>query len=283
MRFWISLCFLALFYPNFGVAGTPKDFVEQLPTGRINWTTGVLEAKGNCPFFPAAVQSGAPPQRPSLQASRQAAQNALDALKQVRLDGMRDVADMMVDKEIAAKVRQIAKTAEIFQEVRLPDGALEATVRVYLLGGFSQLMLPQDIKQLESIRQVRPITGSDRQDLIGSADGGYTGLIVDARGINAKPALVPLLVDESGKQVYGSAFVSREYAVQYGMCEYMRSIDVTRLPARVAPIPLTVKGLRTLSGRQCDIVISNADAARLRGASATLDVLKQCRVIIVLD
>jgi hypothetical protein len=282
MRFWIGLCFLALFWPNFGVAETPKDLVEQLPTGRINWTTGVLEAKGSCPSSPAAVQDAAP-QSPAFQAYREATENALNALKRIRMDATRDLADIMVDGKVAARVRQIVGTAEIAQEVRLPDGALEATVRIRLLGGFAQLMLPQDIKQLEPIRQMSTVTGSARQDLVRSADVGYTGLIVDARGIDAKPALVPLLVDESGKQVYGSAFVSREYAVQYGMCEYMRSLDNAGLPARVAPNPLTVKALHTLSGRKCDIVISNADAARLRGASATLDVLKQCRVIIVLD
>lgn len=282
MRFGISLCFLVLFYPSFGLAGTSKDFVEPLPTGCINWTTGALEATGSCPVFASSSQD-AMQQDPALLAHRQAVENALSTIKHIRLDATGDVAHVMLDEKVAAKVRHIVQAAETVREVRQPDGALEVTVRVSLLGDFAQLMLPEDIKQLEQIKQMDTVAGIVRPDLARSAGGGYTGLIVDARGIGARPAMAPLLVDESGRQVYGSAFVSREYAVQYGMCAYMRSIDFNRLPVRVAPSPLTVKGLRTLPGNNSDIVISNADAARLRGASATLDVLKRCRVIIVLD
>ena len=102
----------------------------------------------------------------------------------------------------------------------------------------------------------------------------YTGLIVDARGTGAKPAMVPLLVDESGKEVYGSVFVSREYAVQQGVCMYAGDLTNSEQHPRVGPKPLVVKGLRTFGGRNCDIVISNADAAKLMDVSANLSFLK---------
>ena len=41
--------------------------------------------------------------------------------------------------------------------------------------------------------------------------------IIDAKGLNAKPAMSPKVVDENGQEVYGSAYVSREFAVQQGM------------------------------------------------------------------
>ena len=118
---------------------------------------------------------------------------------------------------------------------------------------------------------------------VGAEPDAYTGLIVDARGIGAKPAMVPVLVDENGKEVYGSAFVSREYAVQQGVCQYLRILGDAANLVRVAPKPLWVKGLRTSNSAACDIVISNADASRLRGTSSHLSFLKQCRVIILMD
>jgi hypothetical protein len=92
-----------------------------------------------------------------------------------------------------------------------------------------------------------------------------------------------VLLDENGREVYSSAFVSREYAVQQGVCQYMRIPDDLANLVRVAPKPLCVKGLRTGPAASCDIVISNADASRLRGASSHLSFLKQCRVIILMD
>ena len=95
--------------------------------------------------------------------------------------------------------------------------------------------------------------------------------------------MVPVLMDESGQEVYGPAYVSREFAVQRGMCRYVRGMDDSANLPRVAPNPLFVKGLRTEAKGSCDIVISNADASKLRGVSSHLEFLKQCRVVIVLD
>ena len=150
-------------------------------------------------------------------------------------------------------------------------------------------MLPGDIKQVESIKAVsKGAPGRPSSPGGNSARGGnsskdvYTGLVVDARGIDVQPALVPVLVDENNTEVYGAAFVSREFAVQRGLCGYARKIDEADR-FRVGPHPLAIKGLHAApEGRSC-IVISNVDAAKLRGASAHLAFLKQCRVVILLD
>ena len=101
-------------------------------------------------------------------------------------------------------------------------------------------------------------------------------------GIGAQPAVAPVLLDENGKEVYSAAFISREYAVHNGICQYVQTIDDAD-KQRTGPRPLVVKGLQTAGGRICDIVISNADASRLLGVSAHLAFLRECRVSIVLD
>jgi hypothetical protein len=83
--------------------------------------------------------------------------------------------------------------------------------------------------------------------------------------------------------VYGAAFVSREFAVQQGMSGYSRSVQAASQDKRVAGNPLTVKGLRTAENMQSTIVISDADAAKIKSASEHLSFLKKCRVIIVVD
>jgi hypothetical protein len=111
----------------------------------------------------------------------------------------------------------------------------------------------------------------------------FTGLVVDARGLNARPAMSPKILDERGNEVYGSAYVSREFAVQQGMAGYAKDLTASQTNPRVTNQPLTVKGLKTEGPGQSDLVISNADADTIRSASENLSFLKKCRVMIVLD
>ena len=152
-------------------------------------------------------------------------------------------------------------------------------------------MLPSEIQQVEKIRSIPEMVliPAPQQTTPGTVDiaspGGnlYTGLIIDARGLDARPAMSPKIVDETGKEVYGSAYVSREFAVQQGMSGYARDLTSAQQNPRVANNPLIVKGLRTQGPGKSDIVISNADAAKILSSSENLSFLQKCRVMIVLD
>jgi hypothetical protein len=93
----------------------------------------------------------------------------------------------------------------------------------------------------------------------------------------------PKVIDESGKEVYGSVNVDREYAVQQGMSGYARDLTAAQSNPRVTNNPLSVKGIKAEGPGRSDVVISNADAEKIRGASDNLTFLKKCRVMIVLD
>jgi len=92
--------------------------------------------------------------------------------------------------------------------------------------------------------------------------------------------MVPKIIDENNQEVYGSAFV---YAVQQGMSGYSRDLKESLKDKRVSDYPLVVKGLKTSGPGHSEIVISNADASKLRGISESLYFMKKCRVIIVID
>ena len=111
----------------------------------------------------------------------------------------------------------------------------------------------------------------------------YTGLVVDARGLGVRPVMVPEIIDENHQEVYGSAFVSREYAVSQGMSGYAKQLESATANQRVTDNPLVVKGVKTEGPGQCDIVISSADAEMLKSAAENLSFLEKCRVMIVVD
>jgi len=285
------MCAWLLLVPRIGFAEPVKELVEIFPSGAINWSKGYLVAKGTFTPERTTAPKGLNPEQSIEQAQHLATRNILRTLQEVRLDAVRRVSELTAaDERIGTRLQEMASAARVIEIQPLADGAVRVAVQMELRGGFAQLVLPAEIKQVESIKQMNtPVAGKSSGaqtpplPAAPSPAEGHSGLIVDARGLGAKPAMVPLLLDENGKQVYGPAFISREYAVQYGVCEYERSADKPVHPERVAPRPLTIKGLRILPDRSSDIVINNADADRLRNASANLGFLKQCRVIIILD
>jgi len=291
MRFWFSLsCCLLLVCSWVDYAEPYGEFVEILPHGCINWTAGLLEASGSCPFEDPLAGGGRSDELMAQQARERATRHLMQTMAQVRMDAFRHMAHVMsADPRVAARATEIAINAAVIDEAQQPEDGVEVRVQLAFLGALAQLVLPESIKQVETIKSINrgtpEVVESDFSKLraMPEASNVYTGLIVDARGTGAGPAMVPLLVDESGKEVYGSVFVSREYAVQQGVCMYVSSLANPDKHPRVGPKPLMVKGLRTLVDRSCDIVISNSDAAKLRDVSANLGFLKQCRVIIIID
>jgi hypothetical protein len=263
--------------------------------GSVNWSQGVMMATGI--GAPPEKYYGKPQARPmALRAAQlDAYRNLLEVTKGVRVNSVTVVEDAMVSSDmIRSQVDGMVKGAQVIKKEYLSDGTVEVTVAMSLRGGFAQLILPEDIKPVPEIRTIPPSTPAPQvpEEVTPTAPepttpavepAVYTGLVVDARGLSARPAMSPKILDERGQEVYGSAYVSREYAVQQGMAGYAKDLTASQTNPRVTDQPLTVKGLRTEGPGQSDLVISNADADQIRGASENLSFLKKCRVMIVLD
>jgi hypothetical protein len=267
--------------------------------GSVNWSQGVMIATGI--GSPPEKYYGKPQARPmALRAAQlDAYRNLLEVTKGVRVNSVTVVEDSMVASDmIRSQVDGMVKGAQVIKKEYLSDGTVEVTVAMSLRGGFAQLILPKDIKPVPEIRTIppappvphvpeevapAPTPAMPEPTTPVVAPAVYTGLVVDGRGLGARPAMSPKILDERGQEVYGSAYVSREYAVQQGMAGYAKDMTASQTNPRVTDQPLTVKGLKTEGPGQSDLVISNADADKIRGASENLSFLKKCRVMIVLD
>lgn len=266
---------LMITIPVFGYGENSQNVVEQKEKGSINWTRGVIEANG-IGIPPKEVSGNTNFQKEALiDAELDASRKIFEIAKEVRIDGTTVVGTAALgDTAILSKILNMAKNAKVVKKEYLTDGTVKIGMEMNLRGGFSQLVLPKDIKPLDSIT---PITVNK------TSRKTYTGLVVDARGLDVRPVMVPKIIDENHQEVYGSAFVSREYAVQRGMSGYGKNIENSVHNRRVADHPLVVKGLRAVGSGHSQIVISNADASKLRSTSESLSLLKECRVVIVVD
>lgn len=272
----IVLSLFLSFVSAFGIAYADlfdgkNQVVESMGTGEVNWSANIIRAVG----------SGAPsPEAPNVAVARLGAEraakldamrNMLETVKGVRIDSQTTVVNFTTQNDvISSKVEGFVKGARVIKTRYLSDGGVEVVIEVPIGGGLADTVYG-NIASLGTVSV--PKTGNPV----------YTGLIIDARGTGVRPAMSPKIVDEDGKEVYGSAYVSRDFAIKQGIVGYAKDVNAAKQNERVAANPVVVKGLKTAGAGSSDIVISNSDAAGLRDVSKNLSFLEQTRVIILVD
>ena len=259
-----------------------NQIIEQMGNrGVVNWTDGYIEAVGI--GAPPQRYIGTPQARPNALRAAQvdAYRNLLEVINGVRVDSTTTIRDFTVESDVInTQVQGIVKGARTMKQEYLSDGTVEVTVRMPMAGNFASVIIPRILER----RQAPPTPPPAPQaPAPAPASEVFTGLVVDARGIQARPAMSPRIIDEKGQEVYGSMNVEREYAVQQGMSGYARDLTAAQSNPRVTNNPVSVKGLRTEGAGRSDIVIANAEAERIRAGADNQGFLKKCRVMIVLD
>ncbi|MBU2487874.1 MAG: hypothetical protein KKA60_00625, partial [Proteobacteria bacterium] len=179
--------------------------------GSICWTGGRLEAVGvGTPWEKYQSRPQAKPQATEM-AHDEAFKNLLEVVGSVRVTSTATVGDLSEQSQvIQAQVRDMMRKAQPLKREYLSDGTVVERLSMPLFGGLPQLVLPREIVQMPEVRQ------APSQDP-GRGNEAHTGLVVDALGLSVCPALAPRILDPDGREVYGPAYVSRDFAVDQGM------------------------------------------------------------------
>jgi hypothetical protein len=111
----------------------------------------------------------------------------------------------------------------------------------------------------------------------------YTGILIDAKGLAYRPALLPRVVTASDDEVIGPGFARPENLAQAGPAGYFRDRAEALSSERVGANPLVVRALSVTGINSCDFVVSAADAARIHGSKANIDLLSRCKVGLLVD
>ena len=248
--------------------------------GCIDWTNRIIYSKGigaPNPDHPEGAQRAG-----AIRAAQQVAlRNALETLKGIFLNSSTTVENFMVKSDvITSRVSGFVRGFEQKgKEKYFQDGSVELVMTIPLdgVGGIDDMLLGTTIGEKPSITAFE---GNKAKKAV-----VFSGLIIDCRGLNVKPALAPKIIDESGKEVYGSAYVSREWAIKYGIVGYAKDVKAAakQLADRVGTTPGQIKALKAQGDNATDVVISDTDAADVRSAAKNLKFLSECRVILVVD
>ncbi len=255
---------------------------ETTPDGKglINYEEGYIEAVGI--GAPPEKYYGKPQARPmALRAAQvDAYRNLLEVTKGVQIDSQTTVKDFVTESDvIQASVSGLVKNAKVTNREYMSDGTVEVTVRMSMSGTFVRTILPKAITDDKKTDPPPP----PMRPKPGKSDDIFTGLVIDARGLGARPAMSPKVFDENGKEVYGTLVVNKEYAIQQGISGYARDLSAAQGNPRVTNNPLTVKALSAEGAGKSDLKISGDDAQKLRAVKENVAFMQKCRVMIVLD
>lgn len=249
------------------------------PNGRANWTTGVVTAKG----------IGIPPKNPAsaLQAKEMAKsaawavalRNLLEVVKGVHVDSTTTIENFITkNDEVRTRVEGIVKGARLVNEHELPDGSYETTVEMKLTGDLSGVVLQKPSPRTDPLPRYHKAVTDGR-----TASRSYTGLVVDARGTGAQAALAPRILNEQGDEAYSAAYVEQRHVVEQGIAVYVADLPSAQANPRVTDTPLMIKALRATGRNRTDLVVSDADAQTVHGVPEHFKLLKQAKVLVVLD
>lgn len=112
-----------------------------------------------------------------------------------------------------------------------------------------------------------------------------TGIVIDARSYALEQTFSPLIYDEEGNIVYGKDNVDKEKAISQGLVEYTANLEAVDKGTRAGDNPLIIVAIGTRSGcnsaNKVNVVVSMADAERIRKAEAEDGVLTKMAVVFV--
>ncbi len=265
---------------QFGGEGYVQQMDFDKGAGQLNWQTGFVTATGyGAPPANAVniAQANAMARRAATVIARR---NLLEMLQGVHIDSTTTVQDAMVSSDVVVnRVRGFLQNSQILETHYLSDGSVEVVVGINMRGGLTESVIPQTTPfNPEPVAPAAPPSLGQP-----AATGAWSGLLVDATGLGARPAMSPRILDPSGNEVYGTAMVSREYAIQQGMAGYAKDLEKARANTRVADKPLVVKAVGVDGKAKTNLVVDAASAEAIKNAAEDQNFLEKCRVMIILD
>lgn len=245
--------------------------VQKLAHGEINWSAKTVTATGSG----AANLKDGSVARARLMAERaaklDALRNIVETIQGIQVSGTRNAADVMSNGEIKSKIQGMAQGFKVVDTKYYSDGSVDVIVSMPIDENLTNAL----------VEKPKPGAGQKPRKVNTGGPESYTGLVVNARGLGITPSMAPRILDEAGKEVYGAEIVSDKGLQQGGIASYARTDE--KAAERGGTRALIVKALRVADKSKTDIVISNADADKLRDQNTNLSFLADGKVVILVD
>ena len=274
----INFTMLKKILPAFIIMSLPAfSLLDDRNSGRIDWSTGTVISYGVSEIdFKAGIPSdpdlgdGISLTEARIQAYKKAREKASENLvvlmKKIRVDSERMLYDLIEKNRIfRQRISEVIGTKAVMRDY--PAG--------FHRSGCSAELRLRDIILAIPVHFPMHEFPSRLDNPIQTA---YTGLVIDARGMAVTPMLFPVIYNRDGLEVYGRDFIEAKSAekgiVAYAFTEREARGDIA------GDRPYYAAAIKELNG--CP-VLSDRDIKKIFSHRETLNNLKKCRVIFIID
>ena len=284
--------FLAIIF--LGTLNAQDNFIgDVFEKGSINYGDRTIQAIG-IGFIPENVINAGQARRSAMRIAKQdALRQLIEIVNGVNVTSETTVSGAMFDDVIKTQVQGAIRGArQVGQPKYLSDTSVEVVYEVKM-ADISRVLLPMAERAptltFDDVNvSVSGTTAAAPEQQQGGTDtgvksGGVTGIIIDGTGLGLRPAMSPKILNQGGSVVYGPSQYSRDYAAANGVAGYAKSLDQAKSDTRVQGNPLVIRAASASGSSSADVIISNADAGKLAVADGAGGLLKNCRVMFVLD
>jgi len=255
-------------------------FAKQTHNYGINWSTGIITAYSQASFN--TNSEGIPideidSKQTTISSGR------IEAYKQARIAALSNMSNIIMDIKIDnnTRIKDIAETNNKFNQqlVSILDSEVkEKSQPVDFFTSKCVLSLP-----LGTIINILP--GKFPKDNFPAFKylpiaTKYTSLIVDTRGQQISPTILPAIYDRDGLEVYNRYFVDIRYGLKTGLVSYVFNEKEAFNHPKAGDFPYFATSTKNINN--CP-VLNNEDIKRIYSSSATLAELKKCKVIFIID
>jgi len=202
--------------------------------------------------------------------------NLIDLIKLVNFDG-RTVGELMIsDPLIESRVQSLVGSAFQKGDVEYLEQNQVAVALALKMSGLAEILVDANGYLTEGMAEstylmTRAVTPASER---------VSGIIIDARNIYHIPAMVPKVLNESQKLIYGPRHYTRSRSVNRGPIGYAHSLEDNNVKRRVGNSPIVVEAVN--SDDTVNLMVNNIDAELIRDAEKKFGVLSNCKVLVLL-
>jgi hypothetical protein len=257
----ITLFFLTFLISAYSQAQSP--LIHKVGPGEMDWGKYKIYALG-------IGVKGSSAKGSLTEARKDAVRKLYETALNLNLDCKSLVKDQLNKSQLKKLENLISKEFKMLDKPRYtPAGDCEIDVELALPGKILDLLLPPSGEKLR---------GFNLNNLPSAPEEAFSGLMIDATGLNFPLHLVPRIVNPQGEEIYGISWLERNWANTWGIVEYGTSASDYH---RVGEKPQYLKGLK-MDEDGCSIVVSVDNLTNILTAE-NLSTLSRGKVILIID
>ena len=247
----------------------------QTASAEVDYNSRTVRVTGMGAFPPRAVNAAQARMMARRAAVADGYRQLAESIKGVQVDAETTVQDFITQSDtINTKISAVIQGARILSEQIIPDGGYEVVMEVPLFGISNSVAEAVIERPTTVIPFPEPVQTPSVKVQV---SGGYTGVIIDCRGMNINFVMSPVVKDSSGVKLYGHQNLDYDMVIRDGMVSYASDMSQA---SRAGSNPLVIKAER-LDDHNANPVISVNDGSRLLMENQSAGFLSKTAVVFL--